>query len=296
MAQSTVLNEIDLSFSVASLMAGQDPISYPLAARLSQQKVESVIDIIESELPPDLPPKYTTENFVLSDNEKEALGDLSSQTLNDQKRNSIPPVYTEAKPMFLPAAFTQCVSCNDKTRYFGALADSRNWTSVAFQFVSFILSLVALPIVFALVTFSLGLLVIFPIGTIIAWSSFVVIRAISSLELNTLQMTNTSAKLCQNCNPTSPATYSVPPLPQYSNSSFFSKLLSILRDAYAWRCIGYFMFVKPIVSFVSFSFSITSLVTGVILFPLLPVVLRFISKLSCLQKKIAVSVLNPRSK
>ncbi|PVU97384.1 hypothetical protein BB561_000568 [Smittium simulii] len=295
MVQSTTLNEVDLSFPVPPLKNGGAAVAYPNPARLSQQKLESIIDILDSDLPVDTPPEYKPNSpsfySIISNNSTEKLDEILT---TGNTHISSPPLYNDSRPMFLPTAKTLCVSCNEKSRYFGALTDITLWNSVFFQFISFVISIVGLVVVSALFTLSVGLFILFPIGPVISWASFVIIRLFGTLKLLTLPLTHTSSELCANCSTSSPPSYRSPELSYGSSkTSFYSKMISPLRSAYSWRCVAYFMIINPIVSVASFMISFASLVTGVILFPILPAMLRFIRVLSIMQKAVAIAVLSP---
>ncbi|PVU98317.1 hypothetical protein BB559_001684 [Furculomyces boomerangus] len=295
MVQVATLNEIDLSFDVVRL--GSPDIKVPVPARTSNASVDSTAGLLPQAENAELPP-YSPAHIPISitDMKKASLEDLTQMTVIDVDMSSSPPLYAETKPMFLPTPTTTCVSCSQKSTYFGSVKDSRNWIMASYQLSGLFFGLFAFIMVSIMFSLGLGLIALFPIGLAFSWITSIVARGFGNAEIKMLSQTFTSEELCVNCNKTPLKAFVSPEIvfEQSKQSGIFSKMLAPLKDGYTWRCIGFFMFVRPFFSFIGFALTITGLCVGIV-FPILPGSLYLINKFTQLQRATTISLLNVKS-
>ncbi|PVV02618.1 hypothetical protein BB560_002922 [Smittium megazygosporum] len=184
--------------------------------------------------------------------------------------------------------------CKHSTSYFAPALDLNAWISACFQIVSFLASMFYLMMASMLFSVALMAVIIFPIGPTIAYYCLKGIKYFGYWELNSLHMTRTTVEKCPNCNPYIPKERFYPTFTEIKADSYFGRMFAIWGDAFVWKSIVYFLFVKPIVATASFSIFVTAFLPGLLIFPILPAIMTITQKLSIFQRKVGLSQLTPK--
>ncbi|PVZ97984.1 hypothetical protein BB558_006026 [Smittium angustum] len=203
------------------------------------------------------------------------------------------PVYDEVQPSVSSKTSSACTNCSKKSSYFGLLKDSKSWNNVYYQINGFVLGLFSFISTSILLSISLSLFPLFPICLTFAWVGSTLVRTFGLIEIRMLSQTRSHKDLCTNCSTTATKSFVEPDIVIGSKTQQnpISMMFAPLKDGYTWRCIFFFLFIRPFFDFTGFALVLTGFSLAII-FPTIPASLYVINKFTQFQRFTTMAILN----
>ncbi|OLY81596.1 hypothetical protein AYI68_g4296 [Smittium mucronatum] len=279
--QTILLNQDDIYTEIASSEGEKinESPQGPVKPEISIVSPDfSLAEIPETNSPPPYTPFYSNDiinTLTETENQVNAID-------NEPKFPTLPN--NDYIPT--PVISSKCDKCSIKSSYFDSLSDSSNWLAIAFQLVNSIFGLSVFIIVSFMFLFSIGALIVLPMGLIFVWISSALARFFVFVQIKSFSMIRSRKECCINCRSYSSTKNIIPDVVYKPNDKrgFFSTLYSPLKDSYTWLSFAYITLINPFTAIIGSALTFTGLFLGIMIFPTLPFSFRLIRRYSVWQR------------